>query len=866
MSSLSQRIALWSLVVLVLASGCNVLFGVDASSLPPQDASGSAGTSLGSGGAAGQGATGGGGNGVEGSAGGSGGAAGGQAGSSGDPELITQIAAGGAMTCALSQKGTARCWGSAFAGQLGNGTFDGAIPRPVLVLRDADGNPLEGVRQLALGGSHACALLDEGTVRCWGDNNYGQLGSGVSGGRFATPVPVRDFGGAPLGGVRQIALGREHGCALLTTGGLRCWGSNASKQLGDTLTGVSSTPIGVSGGGVGDNVRQVALGATHTCALLTDATVRCWGENTFGQAGGDAPEASATPAPVRDAAGTTLADVEQIALGAEHSCARLRDGRARCWGLQSAGQLGNGPPQTGSTSLAEAVVDAGGAELGGLQDLRAGGSHTCARLADGTARCWGDNFDGQLGRGTQGGSSPVPLSPKDESSRELGDVRQLALGKAHACALLGDGSLRCWGDNDAGQLGNGVAGLAFPAPAQVGGPAPLGSVREVALGGGHVCARLSVGALRCWGNNDAGQLGNGSSGGAFPLPLPVKNSGGTDLGDVQQLALGYLHTCALFNDGLAACWGHNLDGQLGAGDSLSSALPKTVRNATNTGYLGTMQQLALGDNHTCARLADGTVACWGRNVFKQLGNDAAGESSPLPVAVSGLGGVQQIAAGSSHTCARLADGTARCWGYNFNGQLGDGTSADAAVPVTVVDAAGAPLGGIREIALGSSHSCVVLADATVRCWGDDSAGQLGDGSPGGAIGPPTVVKVASGQALGGVEHVALGNNHSCARLTTGRVQCWGGNVHGQLGNGVAGGGQITAPAADATAGAVKRADGSDFGDVQRLVSRSERTCAVLNDETLWCWGSNEYGALGTGAPGSTAVALAVAVHGVGATP
>ncbi len=865
----SRRVAFCSLMAPVLASGCNVLFGLDESALPPQDASGSAGTPLGRGGVGGQsegGASDTGGSGPLSGAGGSGAAGGGQAGGDSGPEVITQIATGGTMTCVLSQPGTVRCWGNNFAGQLGNGTFGGAIPRPVSVLRDADGNRLEAVRQIALGGDHACALLEEGTVRCWGDNSSGQLGSGVSGGRSPTPVPVRDFNGVPLGGVQQLALGRDHSCALLSTGEVRCWGDNTFKQLGGTFLGTSSTALPVSGGGVSDNVRQVALGASHTCALLTDGTVRCWGQNTFGQAGGDVPEAGATPTPVRDDVGAALADVEQIALGADHSCARVRDGRARCWGLQSGGQLGNGPIQPGSTPLAAAVVDANGAELGGVAALHTGGSHTCARHADGSARCWGYNLYGQLGRGTQGDSSPLPLSPKDEHSLDLVDVRQVALGASHSCALLGDGSVRCWGYNDAGQLGNGVAGLAFPSPTPVGGAAPLGTVREVALGVSHSCARLAIGTLRCWGSNDAGQLGNGSTGGAFPLPLPVKHTGGAELNDVRQLTLGFLHTCALFNDGFANCWGYNSDGQLGTGNTLSSPSPLAVRNGANSGNLGSLQQLAVGDYHSCGLLANGTVACWGLNQFKQLGNEGAGGSSPLPVAVGGLGGVQQIAAGFSHTCARLADGTARCWGYNFNGQLGDGTTADAAVPVMVIDANGAPLSGIREIALGASHSCAVLTDATVRCWGEDGAGQLGDGSPGEASGTPAVVKGASGQPLGEVDHVALGSSHSCARLTTGHISCWGGNALGQLGNGVTGGSQITAPSPGAAAATVKNADGSEFTNAQRIVSRANRTCATLTDETLRCWGSNEYGALGTGAPGSAVVSLAVAVRGVGTTP
>jgi alpha-tubulin suppressor-like RCC1 family protein len=345
--------------------------------------------------------------------------------------------------------------------------------------------------------------------------------------------------------------------------------------------------------------------------------------------------------------------------------------------------------------------------------------HTCAVRTDGGASCWGDNSNGDLGNGTYSQTS-LPISVAGLP----GSVAQIATGLYHTCAVLTDGSARCWGNGSQGQIGAGNNTQSV-LPVQVSGL--TSGVAQIGAGYYHTCAVLTDGSVRCWGYGPNGQLGDGNTvQTATPIVVP-------NLGAVASISVGFVHTCAVLTDGSARCWGEGGNGQLGNGQYAGSSVPVTV-----TGLAASVRSIDAGWYHTCAALTDGSAACWGYNGSGQLGNGSFNNNSLVPVAVSGLPGhVSSIAAGNSDSCAVLVDGSAWCWGYNGYGQLGNNTYSQVATPVAVSGLSS----GAASITTGAYHSCALLGNGDARCWGYGYNGQLGNGVYGQSSVPVSVIGV-----------------------------------------------------------------------------------------------------------------------------
>jgi len=336
-------------------------------------------------------------------------------------------------------------------------------------------------RALATGGEHTC-IAEGGAVECWGANGSGQLGDGTHTMRL-TPVSVV---GLP-GGVAGLTAGRFHTCALLTDGSISCWGDNRFGQLGDG-TGVDRsrpTPVVALGG----PATAIAAGSYHTCALLTDGTVECWGDNTTAQLAAAYLDESRVPQPVEGLPARATA----IASGADHTCALLETGAVDCWGWNLFGQLGYGDAFT-VRILPVPVLG-----LNGARAVDGGFAHTCAVTANGGVDCWGLNASGQVGDGTTK-DRPQPVQVFGESRA----VTAIASGYFYNCAVAG-GTVSCWGRNAADEMGDGKM-VDRKTPVVVKG---LEGVQEISAGGYHTCALLSSSGFRCWGSNHYGQLGNG---------------------------------------------------------------------------------------------------------------------------------------------------------------------------------------------------------------------------------------------------------------------------------------------------------------------------------------------------------------------
>jgi alpha-tubulin suppressor-like RCC1 family protein len=337
------------------------------------------------------------------------------------------------------------------------------------------------VADLAAGGAHTCALMSTTGVRCWGGNVSGQLGTGGGADRPRPPA------GDVVSGAAAVATGASHTCVLSSAdGGVRCWGGNASGQLGDGSTTSRATPPTTP---VLTGVKAIAAGRAFTCALTNGGGVRCWGANESGQLGDGSTTDRPSP-PSSD----VLTNVKAIAAGGTHACALTNAGGVRCWGANGSGQLGDGSTDDRSTPSASDVI-------GGISAVSTGDLHTCALTSAGGVRCWGHNGDAELGTGNY----DLVLSPP--STDVLSGVKQVVASNLFTCALLTSGGVRCWGFNSHGEIGDDTAlQVDRPSPAAVD---VLGGAASLAAGLSHVCARMTTGGVRCWGGNDTGQLGDG---------------------------------------------------------------------------------------------------------------------------------------------------------------------------------------------------------------------------------------------------------------------------------------------------------------------------------------------------------------------
>ena len=378
----------------------------------------------------------------------------------------------------------------------GNGTCNGCFTYEPAA-------PAGVLQQITAGWDHTCALTTDGKAYCWGNNGYGTLGNGS---RTNSPTPVAVSGGLTF---TSIVAGAWHTCALTASGDAYCWGLNDGGQLGNgpptSLPAISSVPIAVAGG-----LKFTVLAATmqYTCGLVASGAAYCWGHNEFGQFG-NGGRSSSVPAttPVAVSGGLSFSSLDA---GGYHTCG-LNGGSAYCWGLNQSGEIGNGLQGTDVDALVPTAV------LGGLSfsSIFAGFYHSCGLTGAGVAYCWGSNLHGGLGNGSSSGPDYCPVYPNTGgcSLRPIAvaggfHFETLALGGYHTCGLIAGGVAYCWGANDAGQLGNGST-TDTSGPTVVSGGLSFKAITVATMW--YTCGITTSGAAYCWGKNDLGQLGNGTT-------------------------------------------------------------------------------------------------------------------------------------------------------------------------------------------------------------------------------------------------------------------------------------------------------------------------------------------------------------------
>jgi alpha-tubulin suppressor-like RCC1 family protein len=829
-----------------------------------------------------------------------------------------RIAVGGLHACGILADKTVQCWGSNDHGQLGNGTIVTSSD-PVTV------TGLSNVTAITAGNTHTCALVDDGSgngtgsVKCWGLAANGQVGDGTVGEKQAdlTKPPIRrapltavkDGAGTVLSNVVAVAAGGFHTCAItkvVATGATQawCWGDDGAGQLGDGQPGdrslVAQPVPGVT------NVRSLALGEFHSCALLFDGTVKCWGANSFGQLALDpgTTKSSATPVTIAGLPAPSTSDPQVLAIttGYGHVCVLLKDNTAKCWGENSFGELGyktdyedatrpdyqaiepkktmkpsttpktvqhNNATPTALDPSAETPVD-----QGAIIALSAGQFHTCALLSSGTARCWGQGGRGQLG------TDPYAFSSNGAQLEDtvfatnvqgLSGAAAITAGGFETCAVSG-GGVKCWGYNFYGQLGSFSPGSAVPVQVTA-----VTGATQVAAGTGFACALINAETSNkpvCWGDNTDGRLGAG-----LAVPKTSIRTAVTGIASASVLDAGNGHACALpTGTSSPLCWGFNGTGQAGDGSTTSRSAPVGVAGLTTAktidagGALGTAER-----GHTCSVTADTKVSCWGRNGNGQLGveepggtladhstpvvvqydsNPALPDSDPNNVTLADLNNVTAVVTGGFHSCALRADGTVWCWGFNGSGQLGNGLTTDThhAVEVQKDDSdltTNNPLTGVTGLTAGAEFTCAVLNTGSAQCWGRNDHGQLGDGSSTARL-VPAQVSGLDGTAFPASHAATLsaGDDHTCAIRGDQSLVCWGNGSDGEIGDGS--GSDRQTPTGVVNMGAPPSAVTAIGSFIKSLSASRQNTCVVLIDTTVYCWGDNSHDQLGDGI-GATSV-------------
>jgi alpha-tubulin suppressor-like RCC1 family protein len=676
-----------------------------------------------------------------------------------DPTVV-QITSGADHTCALTSTGGVKCWGSNASGQLGDGTV-ARRTSPV----DVSGLS-SGVQSIAAGGYHTCALVTGGGVKCWGLNNLGQLGDGTASDR-RVPTDVLGL----TSGVSGVGAGGYHSCAVTESGGLKCWGNNGDGQLGRgvvTSGGTAPTPSDVVG--LASGVLKVAGGGYHTCAVITGGGLKCWGRYD-GQIGDGTTTRRTTPV---DVSGLT-AGVASVSAGAAHTCAVTSSGGVKCWGTGAYGVIGDGSyavPRLTPTNVTGLAA--------GVSMVSSGNTGNCVITTVGGVSCWGYT-----------NSAGLLLTPEAVPGLSAGVVSG-ALGSTHTCVLTTLGGVKCWGFNSTEQIGDGTSGREpLPLTVRVGT-----SVASLGAALYHTCAVSNAGGVRCWGWNAGGQLGDGTTvSRASPVDVLGLATG------VKSIVGGYAFTCALTTAGGVKCWGSNQDGNLGDGTTTARAVPGDVVGLT-TGVVA----LAAGSGHTCALMSGGGVKCWGSAFL----GDGTSNNSSVPVNVVGLSSrAVAITAGAEHACALLETGEVKCWGHNGRGQMGDGTTISRPTPVTVN-----ALANVTSIEAGGHYTCGVTNPGAMTCLGH---------VPGSLTSLPS-----------GVSSLTAGLYFGCFASTGGGVMCWGENEYGQLGDGTFSSRNTPVPVSGLS------------GNITSLVAGFYHACALTDVGEVKCWGVNYDGILGQG--------------------
>lgn len=687
-------------------------------------------------------------------------------------ETVVALGSRDTLSCVQFESGRVGCWGSNLGGSMGSlsGPSVGT-PRGV---------PFSGsVSSMAITTTNGCAITGaDRAAYCWGPATD-VLWNGTG------PAPSR--AATSLAGFESLVAGERHACGL-RQGTVTCWGSHEAYQVGAW--------IGI--GTRGPNVTRMFAGAQSTCVTEGDV-VRCVGHNYSGQLGvGNSMHPLASWSQVL---GVTASEVRDIAMTERHACLLKTAGTIHCAGGDDRGQLGNGPASSAGTTQYGAAID------GRWLALSASDGGTCAIRDDAThgVACWGDNDDGHLVP-----SEPAAVLHSPTTVPGIENATRIALGRHGACVLTGAGRVICWGVDTHGERGTQTRSLTTLLPTTTG----LDGATQVAVSNDGTCA-VARSEVWCTGANDTGRFGTmprhdeatllNITSGATEIQLPVSVS----LSDTTLAVLGRANAAAPVR---IAMMGMNR-GKFG-NDAYDDAF--TFR--TTVPSMADPVEVSLALYHSCARYADGTMACWGTsNMDGQMGLAASSNARLTPYVITALSQVTSISTTTRNTCSTDANGGLRCWGDNSFSQLGDATTNGTNTPTAPMT-----IGSGAALAIGTTHACAYDGEH-LWCWGTSRRGALA------ANATVRTTPVVSPTPFDGETVTAMRatTDRSCALVQGGRLFCWGANDHGQLGDGTS----------------IDRSTPIEvpLADVTDVALAPSHTCAVARG-LLYCWGLDADGA------------------------
>ncbi len=721
------------------------------------------------------------------------------------------IVVGARHSCALTTAGDVYCWGDNSKGQIAAGSEVAATAIPTAVA------PQDGAwTAVSAGAQHTCGV-HAGMAMCWGSNKNGESVAG-RGGVIATPMAVMFALGATPPAFTAIAAGGAHSCAV-GSGQLWCWGLDDEVGTGmpTTLATQITTPDS------SDSWAEVAAGYDHSCGITVAGVVACWGANDVGQCGQPGGLTVATPTAV-SVPGTPIA----IYAGNSISCAitaadaSATSGALYCWG----GNQGGYANRIDRSGVDYTTATAVGAATDWTSVAGISYQVMCGTRSDGNLYCWGtdNSASGAQAAGLWSSGDVDPMTPNLVGTGDavvgssvifqdgMPDERFGAFG----CARTGT-TAACWGDNSAGELGN---GLPSESSVAVEVMAPHGTWQHVSAGDEHVCATLDDDSLWCWGADGEGQVSAGVARGddqpcvaGQPCDYARPTAAPAPVTQVDELVSGVDYTCVL-TGGHVLCWG----------DGAYTALPDQADAPQVSMLTGTWRRISGGKYATCA-FPDATSApsCWG-NPFN---NDETRQPIMFDDPNGAMTSLGSISFGQAFACAyRTSDNERVCWGNDASNQLGSvPVMTDIADPTEQAD------GPYSAVTAGYAYGCAIDSTQQVVCWGRDDNEEAGQDLGGKDVTSPTPVA----QLPGGCTSLSLGSSNSCA-VCGGAVWCWGANYASELGAGP------TIPDVSLAVPVVVPS-GITFDEV----STADFGACAIGGGRLFCWGDGQHGTLGNGA-------------------
>ena len=684
------------------------------------------------------------------------------------PSVVALEAEGG-RTCSILANGEVWCWGNNLLGELGqDGITSNSSPEKVENL------PHPAV-QLGLGIYHTCVLTEAGEVYCWGID-LNTLDETLPTPRKVEPLPTD---------IAQLSSGSLHNCVLTSNRAVYCWGNNHGGVLGVNETMQPAHPVKVEG--LPAHISKLIGGPANTCALTIDEELWCWGANNPPKPLFSTDANTAIPRPTLVSIDDDRLRPDTLTLSAQTACALSRDGEVFCKGRDLLARQ----PAIDQSKFVK--VEGLPKDITTLDiDLFT----ACALSKSEGLICWG------ILPGEPQDAFRFHLPTRVEDARE--PIEHITLSLTHGCVLYATGNVACWGSNEWGQLGD-HSQLYSARPHAIPLLAP--NVTKLSAGANFTCSLHSNNNVNCWGSTAETILQNNTlEESVTPFALDASAS-------IHSIEVGAHHACALTFDGDVYCWGNNERGQLGDDTTLPRTSPRKV-----LGLNERVVQLSAGKDHTCGVTAQGSILCWGA----QLQHD----ETPPPYRISGLSSHPiQLTSGDHHACALLQNNDVMCWGSNRFDQI------DASIPETKVSTPLEKTGfssGIASLSAGGNHTCAVLFNGSIQCWGNNQDGQLGGGNT-----TPNDELVTTPPANGFVyTQVSANIAHTCAVRSDGTIWCWGNNKKGRFR--APSSEIITPPTQIMTERSAKH-----------VAAGEAHTCALFEDGLVKCWGENSQGQQGT---------------------